>query len=135
METIANNTPTGAVPFLRDDSNGSLTLLANSQTMFTNPCGPSTIDPKGRFLYGYCADGLSMYTLNSTTGAVTELATSPFQACTGQFGVPVIAESSGQFVHLAKADLQPAPGVRTERHGSRAASAGTRGYAESRWHI
>jgi len=113
VETIANTKPTGAVTFLRDDSSGALTLLAGSQTTFTNPCGPSTIDPKGRFLYGYCADGLSMYALNSTTGAATEVATSPFQASTGQFGVLVAAESSGQFVYLVKSDLLPAPATST----------------------
>ena len=109
VDTIANGKTTGAVTFLRDDSNGSLTLLANSQTTFTNPCGPSAIDPKGRFLYGYCADGLSMYTLDAITGAVSEVATSPYQASTGQFGVLVIAESSGQFVYLVKSDLLAAP--------------------------
>jgi hypothetical protein len=113
VETIANNKPTGALTFLRDDAGGALTLLAGSQTTFTNPCGPSTIDPKGRFLYGYCADGLSMYTLNTSTGAVSEVATSPFQASTGQFGVLVFAESSGQFVYLVKSDLLPAPATST----------------------
>ncbi|HET6931649.1 MAG TPA: hypothetical protein VFI45_15085, partial [Candidatus Acidoferrum sp.] len=109
VETLANQKPSGAVTFLRDDSSGALTLLPGSQTTFTNPCGPSTIDPKGRFLYGYCADGLSMYSLNATTGAVVEVAASPFQASTGQSGVLVVAESSGQFVYLLKSDLLPTP--------------------------
>ncbi|HWY06542.1 MAG TPA: choice-of-anchor D domain-containing protein [Candidatus Acidoferrales bacterium] len=109
VETSANGKATGAVTFLRDDSSGALRLLANSQTTFTNPCGPATIDPKGRFLYGYCANGLSMYTLDAITGAASEVATSPYQASTGQFGVLVIAESSGQFVYLVKSDLLPAP--------------------------
>src|SRR5258707_12997609 len=113
VETIVNTKPNGAVTFLRDDSSGTLTLLARSQTTFTNPCGPATIDPKGRFLYGYCADGLSMYAVNPTTGAATEVATSPFQASTGQFGVLVVAESSGQFVYLVKSDLLPAPETST----------------------
>ena len=113
VETIASSKPTGAVTFLRDDSSGALTLLAGSQTTFTNPCAPSTIDPKGRFLYGYCADGLSMYTLSTSTGAVSEVATSPYQASTGQFGVLVVAESSGQFVYLVKSDLLPAPATST----------------------
>ena len=113
VETIANNKPTGAVTFLRDDTSGALTPLAGSQTTFTNPCGPSAIDPKGRFLYGYCADGLSMYALDSSTGAVSEVATSPYQASTGQFGVLVVAESSGQFVYLVKSDLLAAPSTST----------------------
>jgi len=113
VETIANNKPTGAVTFLRDDTSGALTPLAGSQTTFTNPCAPSAIDPKGRFLYGYCADGLSMYALDSSTGAVSEVATSPYQASTGQFGVLVVAESSGQFVYLVKSDLLAAPSTST----------------------
>jgi len=115
VETIANNKPTGAMTFLRDDSGGALTLLANSQATFTNPCGPSAIDPKGRFLYGYCADGLSMYALDAATGAVREVATSPYQASTGQFGVLVVAESSGQFVYLVKSDLLATPATSTLR--------------------
>jgi hypothetical protein len=70
VETIANGKVTGAVTFLRDDSSGALTRLANSQTTFANPCGPSMIDPKGRFLYGYCANGLSMYSVNASTLAL-----------------------------------------------------------------
>jgi len=115
VNTIANGKTTGSVTFLRDDSSGALSLLANSQTTFTNSCGPSAIDPKGRYLYGYCADGLSMYTVDAATGAVSEVATSPFQASTGQFGVLVIAESSGQFVYLLKSDLLPAPSTSTVR--------------------
>src|SRR5258708_15410699 len=110
---IADNKRSGGVTFLRDDTSGALTPLAGSQTTFTNPCGPSAIDPKGRFLYGYCADGLSMYALDSSTGAVSEVATSPYQASTGQFGVLVVAESSGQFVYLVKSDLLAAPSTST----------------------
>src|SRR5258708_8913293 len=113
VETIANNKPAGAVTFLRDDTSGALTPLAGSQTTFTNPCGPSAIDPKGRFLYGYCADGLSTHALNSGTGAASEVTTSPYQASTGQFGVLVVAESSGQFVYLVKSDLLAAPSTST----------------------
>ena len=113
VETIANNKPAGSLTFLGDDSGGPLSLLAGSPTTFTNPCGPSTIDPKGRFLYGYCADGLSMYSLNSSTGAVNEVATSPFQASSGQFGALIVAESSGQFVYLVKSDLLAAPATST----------------------
>jgi hypothetical protein len=113
VNTIANGKTIGSVTFLRDDASGALSLLANSQTTFTNPCGPSAIDPKGRYLYGYCADGLSMYTVDAATGAASEVATSPFQASTGQFGVLVIAESTGQFVYLLKSDLLPAPSTST----------------------
>ncbi len=113
VETVANGKSTGALTFLRDDSTGALTLLVNSQTSFTNPCAPAAIDPKGRFLYGYCANGLSMYSVNASTGAANEVAASPFQASTGQFDVLLLAESSGQFVYLLKSDLLPAPAAST----------------------
>jgi hypothetical protein len=113
VETIVDGKATGAVTFLRDDASGALTPLANSQTTFTNPCAPSAIDPKGRFLYGYCADGLSMYAVDAITGAAREVATSPYQASTGQFGVLVVAESSGQYVYLLKSDLLAAPATST----------------------
>ena len=113
VETVANGKATGALTFLRDDSTGALTLLANSQTTFTNPCAPAAIDPKGRFLYGYCANGLSMYSVNASTGAANEVAASPFQASTGQFDVLLLAESSGQFVYLLKSDLLAAPASST----------------------
>jgi hypothetical protein len=54
-----------------------------------------------------------MYALNTTTGAASEVAASPFQASTGQFGVLVVAESSGQFVYLVKSDLLQAPAAST----------------------
>jgi len=113
VETVAKGNATGGLTFLRDDSTGALTLLANSQTSFTNPCAPAAIDPKGRFLYGYCANGLSMYSVNASTGAANEVATSPFQASTGQFDVLLLAESSGQFVCLLKSDLLAAPATST----------------------
>jgi len=53
------------------------------------------------------------YALDSSTGAVSEVATSPYQASTGQFGVLGVAESSGQFVYLVKSDLLAAPSTST----------------------
>ena len=51
-----------------------------------------------------------MYSLDSATGIVTETPTSPYTASvsTGQTGVLVVAESSGQYVYLLKvASAQP----------------------------
>ena len=56
-------------------------------------------------------DGLSMYTLDPTTGAVAELAASPFAVSTGNSGMLVIAESTGQYVYLLKAILPGMPTV------------------------
>src|SRR5258708_23004785 len=54
-----------------------------------------------------------MYALDSSTGAVSEVTPSPYQASTGQFGVLVVAESSGQFVYVVKSDLLAAPSTST----------------------
>jgi len=100
----SNSGQSGTVTFLRDDVAGPLTLLSNSASTFPHNCYPITIDPHGLFLYGMCGDGVVMYTLNSTTGAVTEVAASPFAASRGLDNMAVIAEASGQFVYLIKYD-------------------------------
>lgn len=100
----------GFVTLLRNSSTGALSLLANTAVSFKDPCYPVTMDPTGHFLFGVCGEGLAMYTLDATTGIVTETPTSPYSASvsTGQAGVLVVAESSGQYVYLLKvAAAQP----------------------------
>ena len=99
-----NSGQNGTVTFLRDDVAGPLTLLPNSPSTFTHNCFPTASDPRGRFLYSLCGDGIGMYTLDATTGAVTETPTSPYAASKGFFNHEVIAESSGQYVYLIKMD-------------------------------
>jgi hypothetical protein len=71
---------------------------------FEDPCNPTTIDPTGSFLFGICGEGVSMYTLDSTTGILAETAASPYFASVsnGQTGVTLISESTGQSVYLLK---------------------------------
>jgi centrosomal CEP192-like protein len=96
------NSQYGTVTFLRDDVAGPLTLFPNSASTFSHNCYPTAIDPRGRFLYSSCGDGVGMYTLDSTTGAVSEVPTSPYAASTGLLNFLVFAESTGQFVYLIK---------------------------------
>jgi hypothetical protein len=59
-----NDHQTGSFTFSRDNLAGPLTLLANSASTFTQNCIPTAIDPRGRFLYSPCGDGVAMYTLD-----------------------------------------------------------------------
>jgi hypothetical protein len=108
--TVTNN-QYGLVTLQRDDAMGTLTVLANTSVTLLNPCFPSEVDARGRFLFETCGDGLSMYTLDPTTGAVAELAASPFALSTGNSGILVIAESTGQYVYLLKAILPGTPTI------------------------
>jgi hypothetical protein len=99
----------GLATFLRDDTTGALSLLPGTAVTFQDQCLPTTLDPKGRFLYGVCANGLAMYTLDSTTGMVAEVPSSPFEASSNPFPDVVVAESTGQFVYLLKSDFAAAP--------------------------
>ena len=96
------STQNGTVTFVRDDTTGVLTLVANSAITFSKPCSPNIAEPKARFLFGPCGNGLSMYTLNGSTGMVAEVTTSPFSASIGNLAELVFAESTGQYVYLLK---------------------------------
>jgi hypothetical protein len=100
---FANPNQYGAVTFVRDDTTGVLTLAPNTTVSFVNPCDPVFIEPKARFLYGGCGNGLSMYTLDPATGKVAEVPTSPFAASVGNTPAGFSAESTGQYVYLFKA--------------------------------
>jgi hypothetical protein len=105
------NSQYGLMTLQRDDAMGTLTLLANTNVTLLNPCFPSEVDARGRFLFGVCGDGLPMYTVDPTSGAVAELATSPFAVSTGNSGILAIAESTGQYVYLLKAILPGTPTI------------------------
>ena len=99
--------PRGMYTFLRDDVTGALTLMPNSASTFNDTCIPTVVDPKGRFLYGQCGDGLAMYTLDPTTAAIAEIPASPFAISKfpNSTNGAVIPESTGQYVYLVKNDL------------------------------
>ncbi|HXM99457.1 MAG TPA: hypothetical protein VN982_13365 [Candidatus Dormibacteraeota bacterium] len=92
----------GATTFVRDDTTGVITLVPNTTVTFANPCDPVFTEPKERFLYGTCGNGLSMYTLDASTGKVAEVPTSPFAISVGNTPSAVIGESAGQYVYLFK---------------------------------
>ena len=92
----------GSVTFVRDDTTGVLTLVPNSEVTFTDGCEPFYIEPQDRFLFDACGNGLSMYTLNGSTGIIAEVPTSPFSASVGNTEWLFSAESTGQYVYLLK---------------------------------
>jgi hypothetical protein len=99
-----NTSSSGFVTMLRNGATGVLTMAPNASVSFEDPCNPTTIDPTGSFLFGICGEGVSMYTLDSTTGILAETAASPYFASVsnGQTGVTLISESTGQSVYLLK---------------------------------
>jgi hypothetical protein len=94
----------GSVTFVRDDTTGVLTLVPNSEVTFTDGCEPFYIEPQDRFLFDACGNGLSMYTLNGSTGIIAEVPTSPFSASVGNTEWLFSAESTGRYVYLLKAN-------------------------------
>jgi hypothetical protein len=113
--TQVNGNPAVAT-FTRDDAAGTLSEVAGSPfVLVSSGCYPSTIDPLGRFLLGSCGSGISLYSFNSSTGAVAEVPNSPFAASTGAAPNAVIAESTGQFAYALRiaSSTFPAPSTAT----------------------
>jgi hypothetical protein len=94
-----------AMTFTRDDSTGALVLLPNTTVTFAHPCAPFKLGFKELLLFDFCGDGLSMYTLDGSTGIVAEVPTSPFAASTSNFAALIAPESTGQYVYLLKANF------------------------------
>lgn len=86
---------------------GALTPVAGSPfaTGGGLNAGPNAlaIDPSGKFAYvaNNGGDGVSAYTINTTSGALTPVAGSPFAGFAGPAGVTV--DPSGRFVYVANA--------------------------------
>lgn len=91
--------------FTRDVSTGALTLLPNTAVTFSHPCEPNAAGAKDVFLFGACGEGLSMYTLDGATGVIAEVPASPFAASTGNSAAMIVAEATGQYVYLLKANF------------------------------
>lgn len=102
--TPVSPTQDGIVTLLRDPHSGMLTLLPAATSTFKDPCIPDAMEPQGQFLYGVCGDGQAMYSFNSTSGAVQEIASSPYSISAQASFYPFVVtpESTGQFVYLLK---------------------------------
>ena len=100
----ANGQVSGFAVFVRNDQTGDLTEVTGSPftSLHSLTCMMTVVDPKGRFLYGPCGLGASMYTMDATTGAVAEVTGSPFAGSTNTRLGSVAAESTGQYVYVLK---------------------------------
>ena len=116
VSTPVTSSQDGMVTLLRDPHSGVLTLLPAPISTFAHPCIPDAMEPRGQFLFGICSDGLAMYSFNSTSGAIQEIPSSPFNASvvSGTYSFLVAPESTGQFVYLLKFS-EPTPGAVTYR--------------------
>ncbi len=88
-----------------NSSTGALRAVTGSPFAAGNTPASVSVDPSGRFAYvaNVCSDcsrgNVSAYTINSSTGALREVAGSPFAAADGPISVTV--DPSGQFVYVA----------------------------------
>jgi hypothetical protein len=98
-----NSTQTGVLALLRNPASGVVTLLPAQATAFPHAdCIPQVMDPQGTFLYGDCGNGIAMYSFDSTSGAIQEIANSPYAASTVDAPLLVATEGTGQYLYLLK---------------------------------
>ncbi len=104
VSTPVSQTQDGIITLLRDPHSGTLTMLPAATSTFKDRRIPEAMEPQGQFLFGTCGDGLAMYSFDSTSGAVQEIATSPYAISSGPTLYPflVAPESTSQFVYLLK---------------------------------
>jgi 6-phosphogluconolactonase len=112
---VPNGTDNNVLAYTIDGATGALTPIAGSPFAAGQDVASVAIDPSGRFAYvGNVEDDdnkgdVSAYTINSTTGALTPIAGSPFLSGSG--GGVLAAAPSGEFGYvLGLAPSQP-PGT------------------------
>lgn len=101
----------GNLVFAIDPSTGKLTQTSS----LTAELSSLTISPDGKFAFGvsdYCTSKIAGFNVDPTTGALTEVAGSPFVAGVGTYGLAL--DPSGKFLYTAQAgscDSQSVPGA------------------------
>jgi 6-phosphogluconolactonase (cycloisomerase 2 family)/predicted transcriptional regulator len=100
---LANTNSNNISAYTIDATTGALTPIAGSPfatgSTFSTPY-PGTFHPSGKFVYfpNQTADTVSAYTINTTTGALTPIAGSPF--ATGVHPANVAIDPSGKFAYI-----------------------------------
>jgi 6-phosphogluconolactonase (cycloisomerase 2 family) len=87
-------------------STAGAVLTRNDQTGVLTPAQGSpyaaaqfqTLDVQGRFLFGVGTNSVHMYQVNSTTGALSEVPTSPFASPNTNQPLFIAVESTGQYI-------------------------------------
>src|SRR4051812_8817147 len=85
VSSFAINTTTGALTSTGRAASGGAPLSV-------------VVHPSGRFVY-VAGSGISVYTIDGTTGALTEIPGSPFAAANGFFSIAI--EPTGRFAYVA----------------------------------
>lgn len=99
----------GSTAFTINASTGALTEMAGSPFATGNGPYAITVDPTGRFAYvanqtsGSVTDTISAYTIDPTTGALSELASSPYTTLKAPSALAV--DPTGRFLYAANAAL------------------------------
>ena len=100
--------PKGVAVYTRNDVSGVLTLVAGSPFPSKEPVNAMALDFTGRFLFtanGNVNPGkISMFTVDTNTGAVQEVPNSPFSSAATNAPVFLSTENSGQFVYVINAN-------------------------------
>jgi DNA-binding beta-propeller fold protein YncE len=105
---VANQGDGTVSAYTIDSTTGALTQLGNSPFLAGRAPVSVAVDPSGKFAYvanecvssNDCSSGtVSAYTIDSTTGALTQLSNSPFAAGAVPFSVAV--DPSGKFAYVA----------------------------------
>ncbi|MCU7845625.1 MAG: lactonase family protein [Candidatus Thiodiazotropha sp. (ex Monitilora ramsayi)] len=104
---VANTSPTDSVSaFSIAADTGALTSIGTIAA--GSAPNDVAIDPSGRFVYvanvGIASYNISAYSIDSTTGALTEIPGSPFPAGSAPFSITV--DPLGQFVYVANQSSQ-----------------------------
>jgi len=96
-----------------DATTGTLSEIAGSP--FAGAVSPYsvTVDPSGKFAYvangsSFFSGSVSAFNIDATTGALTEVAGSPF--ATGSFRSSVTIHPSGKFAYVVNGNFQFSPG-------------------------
>jgi 6-phosphogluconolactonase len=104
MYTGLTSTPGITDVFAIDQTTGFLTLQGSPgpYSTFGNNNIAVTVDPFSRFVYAgyYSSNQVSAFTMNTSTGALTQIAGSPF-ITSGAAGTFITVEATGKFVYVA----------------------------------
>jgi 6-phosphogluconolactonase len=102
---VANSSDNTISAYTINNSTGALSAVAGSPFAAGESPGSVTVDPSGRFVFvanftgGLYGGAVSAYTINSSTGALREVAGSPLGDEIGSISVAV--DPSGVFAYVA----------------------------------
>jgi 6-phosphogluconolactonase (cycloisomerase 2 family) len=123
---VSNQSTDTTFEFAIDAVTGGLTQIGATTPMM-GAAVSITVEPSGRF--AYATDGLA-YTIDSTTGVLTQIASPPF--ATGAIPFSITADASGKFIYVASQGgevsaytIDPGTGILTPVTGSPFAAGST----------